>query len=110
MVDSLPEAHYELLMSDRFRRWLQRLRDRQVRARVNARLRRLAMGHFGDVRALGGGLYEVRLDIGPGYRLYFIHSGGRVIVLLAGGDKSTQTRDIEQARRLVAAWRKARAH
>ncbi|HMG46178.1 MAG TPA: type II toxin-antitoxin system RelE/ParE family toxin [Allosphingosinicella sp.] len=81
--------------------WRAGLRDSVVRKRIGARIDRLAFGHPGDVRQLGEGVSELRLDFGPGYRLYFTRRGERLIVLLCGGDKSTQARDIAKAKRLA---------
>jgi putative addiction module killer protein len=80
-----------------FSRWLRQLRDRGARHRILVRIRRLSLGNPGDVRAVGSGVSEIRLDYGPGYRVYFVSRGPSVIVLLAGGDKRTQQRDIETA-------------
>ena len=84
-----------------FTRWLDNLRDIQARARVQARIERLAAGNTGDVAPVGGGVSELRIDVGPGYRVYFKKRGGELIVLLAGGDKRTQPRDIKAALRLA---------
>jgi putative addiction module killer protein len=84
-----------------FSGWLRRLRDRRVRARIASRIDRMAGGHLGDVRAVGDGVSELRIDYGPGYRVYFVRRGPTVYVLLCGGDKSTQDRDIRTAKRLA---------
>jgi putative addiction module killer protein len=81
--------------------WLQALRDRQARARIQARIDRLALGNPGDVKPVGAGVSDLRIDYGPGYRIYFTQRGDRLIVLLAGGDKRTQNRDIQLALRLA---------
>jgi putative addiction module killer protein len=81
--------------------WLRALRDRQARSRILARIDRLALGNPGDVKAVGEGISEMRINYGPGYRVYFSHRGGLVIVLLCGGDKATQTEDIELSKRLA---------
>ena len=94
----------EIVESATFKRWLQRLRDRRAVARINARLRNVTFGHFGDVTSIGGGISEMRIHHGPGYRLYFMLDGGKVVVLLCGGHKGTQTRDIRQARQLAKDW------
>ncbi|MGH8683366.1 MAG: type II toxin-antitoxin system RelE/ParE family toxin [Burkholderiales bacterium] len=80
-----------------FTQWLSDLRDRQARARILARLERLAVGNFGDSKALRDGVSELRIDWGPAYRVYFGRDGATVIVLLCGGDKRKQDRDIERA-------------
>ena len=84
-----------------FARWLRKLADVQALVRIVGGLRRLAQGNFGDVRSLGGGLMEMRVDYGPGYRVYFIRRGDAVVILLCGGDKRTQARDIEKARKMA---------
>jgi putative addiction module killer protein len=84
---------------------LRTLRDRQAKVRIAARIDRLASGNPGDVKPIGGGLSEMRINHGPGYRVYFMQRGSIVIVLLCGGDKSSQQRDIEQAKALAAEWK-----
>jgi putative addiction module killer protein len=91
----------ELRKTDVFARWLDDLRDLRARARVQVRIERLAAGNPGDVRAVGKGVSELRVDDGPGYRVYFTRRGRAVIVLLAGGVKSTQKTDIGTAQRLA---------
>ena len=83
-----------------FARWLDGLRDLHARARIQARIERLAMGNPGDVKPVGEGVSELRIDYGPGYRVYYTKRGREVVILLAGGDKRTQNRDIETALRL----------
>lgn len=80
------------------------MRDRRTVARINARLRNVTFGHFGDVKSVGGGIFEMRIHYGPGYRLYYIRDGAEIVVLLCGGQKGTQSRDIERARRLAEDW------
>ena len=87
----------EVRMTERFERWLKKLKDRQARAHIQIRLRRATLGNFGDVKSVGGGVFEMRLQHGPGYRLYYVWRGKAVIVLLVGGDKSMQEMDIRQA-------------
>lgn len=77
--------------------WLDHLRDRDARARIMTRIRRLALGNPGDVKPVGEGVSEMRVDYGPGYRLYFVRRGSEVVLLLCGGDKRTQQRDIVRA-------------
>jgi putative addiction module killer protein len=84
-----------------FHDWLRELRDIQAKARIAARTRRLAFGNPGDVRPAGEGVSELRIHYGPGYRVYFVQRGVLFILLLCGGDKSTQERDIEMAKRLA---------
>lgn len=84
----------EIRETDVYARWFADLRDREARARIDIRLRRLSLGNPGDVRPVGEGVSELRIDYGPGYRVYFVHRGQTLVVLLAGGDKRTQDRDI----------------
>ena len=84
-----------------FDRWISRLRDRTAVLRITRRIARLEQGLLGDVKSIGDGLAEVRIDHGPGYRLYFLRRGSVLIVLLCGGDKSTQQQDILRARMLA---------
>jgi putative addiction module killer protein len=87
----------EIRKTHRFVLWLDGLKDVMGRARIQARLERLALGHKGDCKAIGAGVQELRFQFGPGYRVYFTQQGDALIFLLAGGDKSTQSRDIEAA-------------
>ncbi len=80
-----------------FTEWLAGLEDRQARVRIEVRLARVAVGNFGDVETVGGGVRELRIDWGPGYRVYFARPGQVIVLLLCGGDKRTQQRDIERA-------------
>lgn len=95
----------EVVKSATFDRWLRRLRDRQVAARIQVRVDRLAAGNPGDVRPVGAGVSELRVNYGPGYRIYYLQQGLRLIVLLCGGDKSTQAKDIETAHAIATNWR-----
>ena len=91
----------EIQKTEVFTRWLDGLRDIQARARVQVRIERLATGNAGDVKPVGEGVSELRINYGPGYRVYFIRQGRNVIILLAGGDKRTQAKDIKTALRLA---------
>ncbi len=91
----------ELRRTEVYERWFQRLDDHRSKALINMRVLRLAMGNPGDVRPVGGGVSELRIHHGPGYRVYFVQRGDTLVVLLAGGDKSTQERDIRAAQRLA---------
>jgi putative addiction module killer protein len=91
----------EIRRTDVFAEWLDGLRDLRARARVQARIERLALGNPGNVRPVGEGVSELRLEYGPGYRVYYKKRGRRLIILLAGGDKSTQAKDINTAIRLA---------
>lgn len=96
---------YEIIKSAAFERWLLGLKDRQARLRVQARIDRLALGNPGDVKSLREGVSELRIDHGPGYRVYFIRRGPLLIVLLAGGDKRSQDVDIDHAIVLARDWK-----
>ena len=95
----------ELIRSATFERWLSGLRDRRAVARIAARLDRMAAGNPGDVQQVGEGISELRINYGPGYRVYFIQRGPVLIILLCGGDKSTQSKDIKQAKVLAEEWK-----
>lgn len=81
------------------------MRDPKAKARIQMRIRRLGLGNPGDVQPIGSGLSEMRIDYGPGYRVYYIKSGSVLVVLLCGGDKRTQQTDIDKAKRIAAEWR-----
>jgi len=91
----------EIRKTDKFAKWIDGLQDINARARIQARIERLAMGNPGDVKPVGEGVSEMRIDYGPGYRVYYIQYERTVIILLAGGDKTTQTRDVKTALRLA---------
>lgn len=91
----------EIRKTDEFAHWLDALRDIKARARVQARLDRMAEGNPGDVKPVGEGVSELRIDFGPGYRVYYKSRGRKLILLLAGGDKNTQANDIKLALRLA---------
>lgn len=95
----------ELIRSATFDRWLTGLRDRRAVTRIAARLDRLASGNSGDAQPVGDGVSELRIHYGPGYRVYFLQRGPVLIVLLCGGDKSSQDKDIIQAKALAAEWK-----
>jgi putative addiction module killer protein len=95
----------ELVKSASFDRWLIDLKDVRARARIEVRIRRMSLGNPGDVKPVGAGVSEMRVDYGPGYRVYFMQRGLVVIVLLCGGEKSTQARDIARAKSIAAQWR-----
>jgi putative addiction module killer protein len=94
-------AVMEIRQTERYAQWFASLRDRQARARIDVRIRRLSLGNPGDVKPAGGGVSELRLDYGPGYRIYFTQRGQTLVILLAGGDKRTQDQDIKTARELA---------
>jgi putative addiction module killer protein len=91
----------EVRQTDEFQRWLRNLRDDRAVARIAVRIRRLEQGNPGDAKSLGSGLLEMRVDYGPGYRVYYVRRGAVVVVLLCGGDKRTQQRDIKRAQALA---------
>jgi len=91
----------EIRKTKKYAQWLDGLRDIKARARIQARVERLATGNAGDVKPAGEGVSELRIDYGPGYRIYFTKRGRELVILLAGGDKSTQTGDIKTALRLA---------
>ncbi len=92
---------FDVRQTTAFERWFRDLRDVRARAAVARRITRLRLGNFGDAKSLGKGLLELRIDTGPGYRVYLAVRAKHVVVLLAGGDKGSQTRDIERARKLA---------
>lgn len=91
----------EIRKTDLFAKWIDNLRDVQAKARILVRIERLASGNAGDVKPVGEGISGIRIDYGPGYRVYFIKRGSELIILLAGGDKSSQAADIKVAMRLA---------
>ena len=91
----------EIRKTEKYAQWLDGLRDINARARIQIRVERLAVGNAGDVKPVGEGVSELRIDYGPGYRVYFTKRGHELVILLAGGDKSTQATDIKTALRLA---------
>ena len=91
----------EIRQTEIYSKWFKSLRDSQAQARINIRIRRLSMGNSGDVKPVGKGVSELRIDYGAGYRVYFIQRGTQLIILLAGGDKRTQDKDIKTALNLA---------
>ena len=96
----------ELKQTEQFRRWRTRLKDARARALIASRLDRLAYGHAGDAAPVGEGISELRIHYGPGYRIYFHRQGNTVVILLCGGDKGSQAKDIKTAKRLLDEWMK----
>lgn len=92
----------QVLRTEQFTRWLDRLRDLRAKTRIELRLDRLAAGLPGDVKSVGHGVGELRIDYGPGYRVYFVRRDAKLVVLLCGGDKATQDRDIVRAKSIAA--------
>lgn len=93
----------EIRQTEVYAQWFDSVRDRQARVRIDARIRRLSLGNPGDVTPVGEGVSELRIDYGPGYRVYFVQRGDALVVLLAGGDKRTQDRDIRTALEMARA-------
>lgn len=96
----------EIRRTDVFDRWLRKLRDPNAKARIQIRIDRLARGLFGDARDIGQGLSELRIDYGPGYRVYLMKRGDVLMILLCGGDKQTQASDIKFARAMADEWKR----
>ena len=92
----------EIRQTEQFADWLEKLRDRVAKSRILVRIDRLRLGLAGDVKPAGKGVSEIRIDCGPGYRLYFVRRGKNIVFLLSGGDKSSQNRDIRKAHELAA--------
>lgn len=91
----------QVVQTETFRIWLARLADRQAVARIVVRLRRLELGNAGDTRSVGDGVSEMRIDYGPGYRVYFTKRGKTIVILLCGGDKKSQRKDIATAQKMA---------
>ena len=91
----------EVRRTDEFAKWLKRLKDPDAKSRINLRIRRIALtGNLGDYKPVGDGVCELRVDYGPGYRMYFAQRGKEIVLLLIGGDKSSQQRDIKRAKEI----------
>ena len=97
----------EVCQTETFAGWLRKMRDESARARIQIRIRRLSLGNFGDVKPVGEGVSELRIDYGPGYRVYFAQRGNLLVLLLAGGTKKTQPADIAKAKELAKEWNDA---
>jgi putative addiction module killer protein len=91
----------EVRQTDTFANWLRALKDANAVARITARIRRLELGNLGDVKPVGEGVSELRIDYGPGYRIYYVQQGNTVVILLCGGDKRTQNKDIRTAKQMA---------
>lgn len=92
---------YTVQQTHKFSQWLIKLKDMRARISIARRLERAQAGNPGDVKSVGENIYEMRIDLGPGYRLYYTMRGNELIILLVGGDKSTQTKDIEKAKEMA---------
>ncbi|MDE8702092.1 type II toxin-antitoxin system RelE/ParE family toxin [Adlercreutzia equolifaciens] len=94
-----------MLQTDEFEEWLKRLKDTNARARISVRLRRVSLtGNLGDAKPVGDSIYELRVDYGPGYRVYYSQRGKEILLLLIGGDKSSQQKDIAKAKKINAEY------
>jgi putative addiction module killer protein len=98
-------AVVRILKSTTFDAWMKGLADHRAKARIEARIRRLSLGNPGDVKPVGSGVSEMRIDYGPGYRVYYLQRGEVLVVLLCGGDKRTQDADIRRALAIAAQWK-----
>lgn len=96
---------YTVYQTDRFAEWLRKLKDLRARIAIARRLERAQSGNLGDSKSVGDEVWEMRVDMGPGYRLYFTRRGDQIIILLVGGDKSTQDKDIEKAKTLAKEYK-----
>jgi putative addiction module killer protein len=100
------QSMLEIVKSDTYEQWFRKLKDRQAQVRINARILRVQQsGHFGEVKQARDGVSEMRIDHGPGHRIYFMQRGSVVVVLLAGGDKSSQDADIKTAIKIAKEWK-----
>ena len=94
-------VEYEVRQTTIFSKWLSRIRDAVAKASIARRIARLENGNFGDSKSVGGGVYELKIDVGKGYRVYFTNKGNKIVILLVGGDKSTQDEDIKTAKEMA---------
>ena len=93
----------EIRETNVYHEWFEALKDKRAKARIDVRIRRVSLGNFGDVKPVGKGVSELKIDYGPGYRVYFTQLGNILVILLCGGDKSTQAKDVQQAHELAHA-------
>ena len=92
---------FEVRQTETYKKWFKTLKDRRARARIDIRIKRISLGNLGDVKPVGKGVFEFRIDYGPGYRIYFLERNRTIIVLLVGGKKTTQKKDIKKAHELA---------
>ena len=92
---------YKVLQTETYKKWLKRLRDNIAKQNIIMRVERMKNGNFGDSKTVGDGVFELRIDVGKGYRVYFMNKGKEIIILLVGGDKSTQDEDIQTAKKMA---------
>lgn len=91
----------EIRETDTFKKWFSSLKDKRAKARIDVRIRRVSLGNFGDIEPIGNGVSELKIDYGPGYRVYFVKQEAIIVILLCGGGKSTQSKDIKKAHELA---------
>lgn len=92
---------YKVLQTETYKKWFKKLRDNVAKQSITWRIERMKNGNFGDSKTVGGGVFELRIDVGKGYRVYFKNNGKEIIILLVGGDKSTQEADIKTAKKMA---------
>ena len=92
---------YKIFQTEKYKKWFKKLRDKRAKFAIGQRLERMTTGNFGDSKAIGDGVFELRIDIGKGYRIYFKNNGNAIVILLVGGDKSTQDADIKTAKEMA---------
>ncbi len=92
---------FEIVTTEIYNKWVFKLKDNTALLKIDVRLERLKQGNFGDVKSVGDGVSELRIDYGPGYRIYFTKQGNKIILLLCGGDKRTQDKDIKRAKEML---------
>lgn len=91
----------EIRETDTYKKWFHSLNDKRAKARIDVRIKRVSLGNFGDAQPVGNGVSELKIDYGAGYRVYFVKQGNLIVILLCGGDKSTQSKDIQKAHELA---------
>jgi putative addiction module killer protein len=91
----------EIRETDTYKKWFHSLNDKRAKARIDVRIKRVSLGNFGDVQPVGNGVSELKINYGAGYRVYFVKQGNLIVILLCGGDKSTQSKDIQKAHELA---------
>ena len=92
---------YKVLQTETYKKWFKKLRDNLAKQNITMRIERLKLGNFGDSKTVGDGVFELRIDVGKGYRVYFKNTGNEIVILLVGGDKSTQDEDIKTAKKMA---------
>ena len=92
---------YKVLQTETYKKWFKKLRDNVAKQSITLRIERLKNGNFGDSKTVGDGVFELRIDVGKGYRVYFMNKGKEIVILLVGGDKSTQDEDIKTAKKMA---------